>query len=166
MLQLSWFVNKIKLLIGLIKHRAPGMGCLSAGIAHGPTQPDGCCAQGSSSSMQTRARQQPKRGSAPKNHCLRPPDLHMKAWRGPSSCPETEPALPLSLLSPSCWPRQEMATGPGHAMGTSGLPQSCFFLFGSTASWKSPQQCPNCVHPLQLHQQILCSPLPRHRSLP
>lgn len=25
--QLSWFVNKIKLLIGLIKHRAPGTGC-------------------------------------------------------------------------------------------------------------------------------------------
>lgn len=87
------------------------MGCLSAGSTHSPTQPDGCHAQCSSSSAETRARQQPRRGSFSQN--LVPPDLHVMACRCPSSCPETEPALPMSPLSPSCWPRQAGGDGFG-----------------------------------------------------
>lgn len=50
----------------------------------------------------------------PKNCSLGPPDLHVLIWRGPSSCPETEQALPMSLLSPSCWPGQ---AGDGFGAG-------------------------------------------------
>lgn len=35
------------------------------------------------------------------------------AWRSPSSCRNTEPSLPMSPLSPSCWPGQAGGGGFG-----------------------------------------------------
>lgn len=130
MLQLSWFVNKIKLLIGLIKHRAPGMGCLSAG----PAQPDGLSV--------CRDKEMAGRVHPPKICCPRYPDLPV---RGPSSCSET--ALLMSPLSPSYWPRKAGGGGfgPEDALGTSSVSQSCCFLFWSPASQKSQRQCTNCA---------------------
>lgn len=82
------------------------MGCLLPGSTQGPTQPTAAVPSAAGPLQRRGQSNSTGRVHPPKNCSLGPPDLHVLVCRGPSSCPETEPALPMSLLSPSYWPGQ------------------------------------------------------------